>query len=168
MYANSNTIEKILQAVTEAVFAVVEARLQQQHRVLVATLFSLARLNMFSEKEDYVKAFLIPLNLDETWLWGEIIPPKKEKKAKVDEEEEDEGKEEDKKEQDMEEGKDEEKEKNLEEKEDRSEDEDPEKKKCETVEEHQDQPNEDFPSWIPSECNIKVCFVVCLTGTQSR
>ncbi|XP_045101948.1 dynein-1-alpha heavy chain, flagellar inner arm I1 complex-like isoform X2 [Portunus trituberculatus] len=147
--------EKILQAVTEAVFAVVEARLQQQHRVLVATLFSLARLNMFSEKEDYVKAFLIPLNLDETWLWGEIIPPKKEKKAKVDEEEEDEGKEEDKKEQDMEEGKDEEKEKNLEEKEDRSEDEDPEKKKCETVEEHQDQPNEDFPSWIPSECNIK-------------
>ncbi|XP_063870908.1 dynein axonemal heavy chain 10-like isoform X4 [Scylla paramamosain] len=146
--------EEILQVVTEAVFAVVETRLQQQHRLLVATCFGLARLNMFCEEEDFLKAFLIPLNLDETWLWGKVVPPKKEKKAEVDEEEK-EGEEEDKEEQDMEEEKDEEEEKDKEEKEDKSEEEDPETKPCETVEEHQDQTDEVFPSWIPSECNVK-------------
>ena len=127
----------MLQAVTEAVFAVVETRLQQQHRLLVATCFGLAKLNMACEEDDYVKAFLIPLNLDQTWLWEEVIPMKKEKVINVEEED---------KEQDMEE------EKNKEEKEESEED------NLETmaVEKHKDQADETFPSWIPNECNIKV------------
>ena len=153
-----------MQAVTEAVFAVVETRLQQQHRVLVVTCFSLARLNMFCEKEDYLKAFLTPLNLDDTWLWGKLIPPKKEKEDEVDEEEKEE-EEEDREEQNMEEKKDEEEEKDKEEKEDISEEKDPGMEPCETFEEHLYQTDEDLPSWIPSGCNVKVCFAVCLTVT---
>lgn len=143
---------------TEAVFAVVETRLQQQHRLLVATCFGLARLNMAYEEEDYIKAFLVPLNLDQGWLWEEVIPPdKKEKEAEVDGEEKEEV--EDKEEKDIEEGKDNEKEKGKEEKEVKSEEEDLEIKTCETVEGKKEQTDETFPSWIPKECNIKVCIV---------
>lgn len=141
--------EEMLQAVTEAVFGVVDARLQRQHRLLVASCFGLVRLNMTCKKEDYVKAFLVPLNLDQTWLWEGVTPPKK-KQAESDEEAMD-------KEKDVENGKDEEEEK-VEEEEEKSADEEPEAKSDESMKEH-DQEDESFPSWIPDGCNKKVCFV---------
>lgn len=137
-----------MQAVTEAVFAMLDARLQRQHRLLVATCIGLVRLNMSCEKEDYVKAFLVPLNLDQTWLWERVVPPKKKVEAEVDEEEKD-------KEEDVEDGKD--KEEEREEKSDHEKE--LETKSDEAIEEH-DQAEETFPSWIPSGCKKKVCLTI--------
>ncbi|XP_050721570.1 uncharacterized protein LOC127001253 isoform X3 [Eriocheir sinensis] len=135
--------EEMLQSVTEAVFAMIDARLQRQHRLLVATCIGLVSLNMSCEKEDYVKAFLVPLNLDQTWLWEGVVPPKKKVEAEVDEEEKD-------KEEDVEDGKDEE-----EEREEKSDHEkELETRSDETIEEL-DQAEETFPSWIPSGCKKK-------------
>lgn len=143
--------EEMLQAVTEAVFEMIDARLQRQHRLLVATCIGLVSLNMTCEKEDYVKAFLVPLNLDQTCLWEGVVPPKKkEEEGEVDEEERDEDK-------DMEDGKDKEEEKVEEEGEEKSDIKEPEVKSDEAMEE-QDQAEETFPSWMPSGCKIKVCF----------
>lgn len=142
---------------TEAVFAVVETRLQQQHRLLVATCFGLARLNMTFEEEDYIKAFLVPLNLDEAWLWEEVIPPKKKKEPEDDGVEKEE--EEDKEEKDTEIREDDEEEEDKKEEEEKSDEEDPEIKTDETVAEHKEQADDAFPSWIPKECSIKVCVV---------
>lgn len=142
----------MLQAVTEAVFAVLDARLQRQHRLLVATCFGLVTLNMTCEEEDYVKAFLVPLNLDQTCLWEGVVPPAVKK-------EEAEGNEVKEKEDVGEGGEDKEEEIDGEQSEGKSDEErEPEIKPDEAVAEHDDQTLETLPSWIPSGCNKKVCF----------
>lgn len=136
----------MLQAVTEATFAVVDSRLQYQHRLLVATCFCLVSLNMACLEEDYVKAFLVPLNFDQAWLWEGIVPIKHKKEVfDDDEQEKDKG--------DVEEmGKEEEKK-------DKS-----ESRLVDAMERHDDQADETFPSWLPHECSKKVCCVVQLNS----
>lgn len=135
----------MLQAVTEAVFAMIDARLQRQHRLVVATCIGLVSLNMSCEKEDYVKAFLVPLNLDQTWLWEGVVPPKKKVEPEADEEED--------KEEDVEDRKD--KEDEREEKSDHETE--LETRSDKAIEEH-DLSEETFPSWLPSGCKKKVCL----------
>lgn len=138
-----------------AVYAVVDARLQCQHRLLVATCFGLVTLNMICEEEDFVKAFLVPFNLDQTWLWEGVLPPRKKKEeAKVDEE----GK-------DVEEGKNQEEEKVEEIKEEKSDEErDHETRPSGAKGEYGEQTDETFPPWIPSGCNKKVCLTLQYDG----
>lgn len=145
--------EDMLQSVIEAVFAVVDSRLQRQHRLIVATCFCLVSLNMTCEKEDYVKAFMVPLNLDQTWLWEGIVPAKKEE---AEDEKQHEGK-------DVEEGIGKDEEKVEKEKKGKSDDEiEPETRPTEAMIGHEDQADETFPSWLPPECNKKVPFTVQL------
>lgn len=159
MISSSLYAEEMLQAVTEAVFAVLDARLQRQHRLLVATCFGLVTLNMTCEEEDYVKAFLVPLNLDQTCLWEGVVPPtEKKEEAECDEEVKE-------KESVGEEGKDKEEEIDGKQSEGKSDDKrEPEVRPDEVLAEHDDETLEALPSWIPSGCNKKVRFTKQLHG----
>lgn len=63
--------EEMLEIVTNAISELIDTRLQLQHRLIVTTCFALVRLNMKYENEDYIKAFLIPVELEQM-IWKDI------------------------------------------------------------------------------------------------
>nr|XP_045619033.1 uncharacterized protein LOC123770899 [Procambarus clarkii] len=66
--------EDMMNVVTHTVFELMDMRLQFQHRLIVATCFTLAKMNMKQENEDYIRAFLVPLSEEEI-VWDNISIP---------------------------------------------------------------------------------------------
>ncbi|XP_042227080.1 uncharacterized protein LOC121869635 [Homarus americanus] len=66
--------EEITEVVTSSVFELINMRLQLQHRLIVTVCFALAKLNMKCDSEDYIKAFLVPMNVEQM-LWKDVNRP---------------------------------------------------------------------------------------------